>query len=100
MSQSKQRAPRRKAKSQLPLVLILGGFALLVLAMALTLRKPSTPFVPAVSGAPSLQADKEKVDLGQVKLGQNVKVAFVLTNVGDQPLRFSEAPYIEVKEGC
>jgi hypothetical protein len=47
-----------------------------------------------------LKADKEKVDLGQVKLGQNVKVAFVLTNVGDKPLRFTEAPYIEVKEGC
>jgi len=53
-----------------------------------------------VIGAPSLIADQEQVDLGEVKLGQTVKVSFRLTNVGDQPLRFSEQPYIEVVEGC
>src|SRR5512133_3133184 len=100
MSQSKKNAPRRKTKSKLPLFLIFGGFVLLVLTMVLTLRQPAAPFVPSVTGAPSWKADKAMVDLGQVKLGQNVKVAFVLTNVGDKPLRFTEAPYIEVKEGC
>jgi hypothetical protein len=44
--------------------------------------------------------DKEKVDLGEVKLGKTVEVSFELTNVGDQTLRFSEQPFIEVKEGC
>jgi hypothetical protein len=44
--------------------------------------------------------DQEKVDLGIVKLGQTVDVKFKLTNVGDQTLRFSKAPYIEVLEGC
>jgi hypothetical protein len=29
-----------------------------------------------------------------------VEVSFQLTNVGDQALRFSKAPYIEVLEGC
>jgi len=100
MSKSNKMAPRRKSQSKLPLFLIFGGFVLLVLTMVLTLRKPAATFIPSVTGAPSLKADKEKVDLGQVKLGQNVKVAFVLTNVGDKPLRFTEAPYIEVKEGC
>ena len=100
MSQSKKNSTRRKSASKTPLILILGGFILLLLTVVFALRKPTASFVPLVTGAPSLQADKQKVDLGQVKLGQNVKVAFVLTNVGDKPLRFTEAPYIEVKEGC
>ncbi len=43
---------------------------------------------------------KEQVDLGNVQLGQTVKVSFLVTNVGDQPLRFSDKPYVEVVEGC
>ena len=53
-----------------------------------------------VHGAPSLKADQEQIDLGNVSLGQTVQVSFRLTNVGDQPLRFSEKPYIEVVKGC
>ena len=33
-------------------------------------------------------------------LGKTVQVDFKLTNVGDQPLTFTEAPYVEVVEGC
>ncbi len=33
-------------------------------------------------------------------LGQTVEVSFQVSNAGDQPLRFSQAPYIEVLEGC
>jgi hypothetical protein len=44
--------------------------------------------------------DREQVDLGNVQLGQTAEVSFRVTNVGDQPLRFSEVPYIEVLEGC
>lgn len=53
-----------------------------------------------VKGAPSLNVDRNQVDLGDVKLGQTVAVSFVIANVGDKPLRFSEPPYIEVVEGC
>ena len=53
-----------------------------------------------VNGVPVLVADKEKVDLGDIKLGKVVKVDFQLTNAGHQPLRISEAPYVEVLEGC
>jgi hypothetical protein len=53
-----------------------------------------------VKGAPSLKADKEKVDLGTVRLGQTVEVTFNVANVGDKQLRFTETPYVEVVEGC
>jgi hypothetical protein len=52
------------------------------------------------TGAPRLKVDKQSVDLGDVPLGQTVAVAFELTNSGEGPLRFLEAPYIEVVEGC
>ena len=53
-----------------------------------------------MNGAPSLKVDQDKVDLGDVPLGKTVTVSFQLSNVGDQPLRFNQAPYVEVVEGC
>jgi hypothetical protein len=53
-----------------------------------------------VSGAPSLKIDKEFVDFGDVRYERPVGASFQLTNVGDRPLKFSRAPYIEVVEGC
>ncbi len=53
-----------------------------------------------VKGSPSLKVDKDNVDLGDEKLGNTVAVTFQVTNIGDQPLRFSEQPYVEVVEGC
>lgn len=44
--------------------------------------------------------DQDKIDLGNVPLGQSVTVKFTLTNVGDQPLSFTQKPYIQVAEGC
>lgn len=104
MSQTKPKkypSKRKKQKNQwLPLIFVLGG-GLLILAAFLGLRGKSTPSADIeVTGAPSLKADKESVDLGDVKLGETVEVSFQLTNVGDQTLRFSEEPYVEVVEGC
>ncbi|MCL5997938.1 MAG: DUF1573 domain-containing protein [Chloroflexi bacterium] len=52
------------------------------------------------ASAPGLKVDRERIDLGDVKLNQVVGVAFTLTNAGGQPLRIQEPPYIEVLEGC
>jgi len=57
-------------------------------------------FNPEVSGAPRLSADKEKVDLGTLALGQTVEVKFEVTNTGDKPLNFTDAPYVQVVKGC
>ena len=59
-----------------------------------------SPTAIEVKGMPRLKMDREAIDLGNVRLGQTVEARFRLTNVGDQPLRFAEAPYIEVVEGC
>src|SRR5262245_40288405 len=62
--------------------------------------KTSAAFTPEATGRAKLKADQQQVDLGNVRLGQTVAVAFELTNVGDKPLRFTDQPYVEVVEGC
>ncbi len=104
MSQNKSKKYSKKRKRQnakwLPILIALGGI-LLVVGAFLALRDKPAPKVPIeVKGSPSLKADKEKIDLGDVKLDQTVEVSFQLTNVGDKPLRFSKQPYIEVAAGC
>ena len=94
-NQKFQQIPNKSA-----LFLILGGLVILVIALLFAFQKKSVSFTPEVIGQASLKTDKEVVDLGDVKLGQMVKVSFDLKNVGDAPLRFSGVPYIEVKEGC
>jgi hypothetical protein len=106
MSQHQRRKNSHKRKPSpipIPLLLGLGGLALIAVA-ALAFwggdRSKAPKAEIEVTGAPSLKVDQEVVDLGDVKLGQTVEVAFQLTNVGDKPLQFTEEPYIEVKEGC
>ena len=104
MSQSKSKRISKKRHVQkqkwLQILLALGGVLLVSLAF-LSLGAKSTPGAAIeVTGAPSLKADKEKVDLGDMKFNQPARVSFQLTNVGDQTLRFTKDPYIEVVEGC
>jgi hypothetical protein len=104
MSLNKSRKYSKKKKRQnsswLPILAVLGGLVLIGLAF-FALRGNSTPKAQIeVKGSPSLKVDKDKVDLGEVTLGKPVEVSFQLTNVGDQTLRFSEQPYVEVVEGC
>jgi len=82
-----------------PYILVVGGVALLGLT-AYLLWGGASKVAVEVQGAPALKADKEGVNLGEVKLGQTVEVSFQIANVGDQPLRFAEKPYVEVREGC
>lgn len=81
--------------------LIAAGVALIAFVAVQAISSNSTPPpTPLVTGGPALQVDKENVDLGDVKLGQTVEAKFEVTNVGDQPLRFTKKPYVEVIEGC
>jgi len=99
--ESKRRKRRRQRNRWIPILLGLGGLALLVLAvLALRGNGSGSKAAIEVNGASAVKVDKEQVDLGDVKLDQPVEVTFQVTNVGDQPLRFEEQPYIEVVEGC
>ena len=103
MSKKNKRFGRKSKRSQYPwLFPLIGGIILVGLAFIFLRGRTAPQSLAAieVQGAPSLKVDQEQVDLGDVKLGQLVQASFRLTNVGDQPLRFSEPPYIEVVEGC
>ncbi len=90
----------RKTANWLPILAVLGGLLLVGLAF-LAMRGKTTPGAAIeVTGTPSLKVDKETVDLGDMKFNQLAQVSFRLTNVGDQTLRFTKDPYIEVVEGC
>lgn len=83
--------------------LIVGGLLLITggvfIAKNVIANRPD-PSLVEVSGQPSLKVDQELIDYGDVKLNTNLTFALQLTNVGDQPLKISEDPYVEVKEGC
>lgn len=94
----------RQTKSAPNLVVLaaIAGGALLALVAAVSVLGGSSGRRAAieVNGQPRLKVDREVVELGDIPLGQAVEAAFVLTNVGDQSLRLTQAPYIEVVEGC
>jgi anaerobic glycerol-3-phosphate dehydrogenase len=97
------RLHKRQKKQGLPgyvlVAAVIGGGLLLIFA-ALSLIGGGTRAAIEVTGQPRLKVDREGVDLGDVPLGQAVRTAFVLTNVGDRPLRLTDPPYVEVVEGC
>ena len=91
---------RRQKASWTPFLLVLGGLLLILLASLALRDKPAPKAAVEVPGAPSLRADKEEIDLGNMKFNQLAEVSFQLSNVGDETLRFTKEPYIEVVEGC
>ena len=103
MSKKGKRFGRKSMRTQYPwlfpliVVVVLAGLAFLVLR-----GKPASQPMTAIElqGAASLKVDQEQIDMGDVKLGRIVEASFRLTNIGDQPLRFTKPPYIEVVEGC
>jgi HYDIN/CFA65/VesB-like, Ig-like domain len=110
MSQSKakklthaKKDQRRPAGSNLAVYLVLGGMVLVAAALFAVWKsgQPETASVPVeVKGQPSLKVDQERLDFGDVKLGQTVTASFTLFNAGDQTLRITGKPTIQVLEGC
>lgn len=85
----------------LPWLLMAGGVVLIGLAVWAVWPRAAAPQVEVtVTGRPSLSVNNETIDFGDVKLGEWVQATFEVANIGDQPLRFSEAPYIRVAAGC
>jgi hypothetical protein len=95
MSKKYKKGQRRQKGPLNPLILLVGGGALLILA-ALVLAFGNRNG----GGTPALAVDQEVIDYGDVKLETNLTFAVKVTNTGDGVLRFREEPYIEVREGC
>lgn len=103
MSQQKNKKHlRHRKKNQTgPMILVISAGLLLLIGAFIALNKPNqAKGLIEVQGAPSLKVDQELIDMGDIKLGRTVEASFEITNVGDQVLRFTKAPYIEVLEGC
>lgn len=104
MSRYKTKIPPRKAKKSFPIWMILAGAGLLLVALFAFLSGKGGDSKKAeieVTGAPAIRVDQEVFDYGSVKLGAApIRTVVKVTNVGDQTLQFSEAPYVEVLEGC
>jgi hypothetical protein len=94
-NRSKRGAASRRISPALILIAV-GALAIVVAAaFALTGRTGG-----ASGGTPQVAVDRESINLGDVPVGQTVSAAFTITNTGSEPLRLTEPPYIEVKEGC
>jgi hypothetical protein len=90
------------SKNNLPIWLIIGGIGLILILSAVFLSGIGREKADIqVTGTPKIQVEQEVYDYGVVKLGGvPIRTVVKVTNVGDQTLRFSEPPYIEVLEGC
>jgi hypothetical protein len=78
MSQHKNNKNLKHKQKKLPwpMFLLLGGGLLLVIGAFFVFNKPSQAGeMVDGSGSPGLKVDKEKVDLGDVQLGQTVQVS-------------------------
>jgi len=95
MAKKNQKYRKQKQRKNFPWLFVALGGGLLLLAAILFARNSGDS-----SGTPSLAVDQQKIDYGNVKFGVNKSFAIKVTNTGDGTLRFKEAPYIEVLEGC
>ena len=105
MSQSKKkRAQPKNPKVPSWLVLlgiVLAGVAALFAWSAIADGNAKPNRMPVeTNGRPKFVADQAHIDLGDVQLGRTVQAGFKLSNTGDQPLRFTQVPIIQVVEGC
>ena len=94
--------PKKKSqKSRMPLWLTLAGLALVLIAgLVIWSGNRQTKANVEVKGAPRLSVETDKIDHGNLKLGTPIRDNIRIANIGDQPLQFTKAPYIEVVEGC
>jgi len=96
MSNKQNRHKARKQKKSFPWILLVLGGAFIVVAAFLFARQGGDDG----GGTPSIAVDQQQIDYGDVKFGVEKTFAIKVTNTGDGTLRFKDAPYIQVLEGC
>lgn len=97
-------APVGKKRPEWVIPLVVGALlvvaALVGAAVVLGNRPPETPYTPEVTGKPSAVVAQAVVDHGDVQMEETVRSAFVIRNVGDQPLVIFGEPRVELVQGC
>jgi len=87
---------RKNQRKSFPWPLLAIGGILLIAAAFLFANQGGS----GGGGTPSIAVDRQLIDYGDVKFDTEKTFAVKVTNTGDGTLRFKEAPYIEVLEGC
>jgi len=87
----------KKKKNLLPAIVITTIGMLLLISASLVLGRQNQE--PG-GGTPVLAVDQQAIDFGDVKFNVQKTFTIKVTNTGDGTLRFKEAPYIQVLEGC
>jgi hypothetical protein len=87
---------RQKQKKSFPWPLVAIGGILLIIAAFFFANQGGGDG----GGTPSIAVDQQSIDYGDVKFNVEKTFSIKVTNMGDGVLRFKEAPYIEVVEGC
>ena len=116
MSQSKSKRKRvqvNEKRSPWPIVMVLGGLALVAVVIAGSLIfRPGQDEETTGTGTPTLAIDNItsspeaqigglKVDFGDMKLGTELaSVTLTLANRGNKALNFTKAPFIQLADGC
>jgi len=98
----KKKNPKKPNRWRIPVLLATAGVVALIAAMLLDFDIGGHPvdFTPSVPKAPAISVDNERFDYGDIRLGTTVKTEFNITNIGTEDLKFTNRPYVEVKEGC
>lgn len=93
---------RQQRRRQKLIWTISAGLLLVVSAVFIFVLNSSriNPELIEVQGRPAIKVDQELFDYGYKKWNTTAAFDITVTNVGDQTLRFSESPYVEVLEGC
>ncbi|MCI0396573.1 MAG: DUF1573 domain-containing protein [Chloroflexi bacterium] len=99
-NRSKRVGDRRKRQAGAPAPLLLGVAGLLLIVGALLAYLGAGSESTKWGGTPQLVVDQERMDFGDVQLGEWVTASFTLSNTGDGPVRFTETPFVEVAAGC
>jgi hypothetical protein len=98
---SKTAAPVKKRPSWLlPVIVIVVVAAIGAVAALVLSNRPTSSYTAEVSGAPRAVVDQTVVDHGAVPFEQMVESAFVVQNVGDEPLVILGEPRVELVQGC
>ena len=102
MSKKLRKKRQQRKKRQKMIWMISAGLLLVVSAVFVFVKNANriNPELIEVQGRPAVKVDQELIDYGYKKWNTNLAFEINVTNVGDQTLRFSEKPYVEVLEGC